>query len=300
MAHLGPLFSQQKLPKGIQKMTSPTIGDIPELPEILGTYLKCRYDPCGVWQGMQYVSLPHFSYGSSKINVNDIPAKKWEIRSLEALSPHTIKNKVLSWLPLKNNAEVQLSVLSSNLRRKIRKAQTKGFALQSGGAALIPDFHNLFSKQMHQLGAPSMEQAFYHHIITSLGESRSKVFTVHKNHQVIGTAILIFYKDFAENCWVATDPSWHTQYITYFLHWAIIQFCITHTINTYSFGRSTINSGVHQFKKQWNTEDHILYRNFSHTHPLTLRNNAILAQGWKNTPRSVTKHLGPYIARKFY
>jgi len=250
--------------------------------------------------GKTYVSLPHFSYAPASINPNEIPSKRWEIRSLTQCSSFSSDNKVLSWLSLYQDENQQMDDFSSNLRRKIRKAQSMKFSTETGHQELIPDFYTLFSTQMHRLGSPAMEQSFYRYIVNQLGLNHSRVFLIKHESRVIGAAILIFYRDFAETCWVATDPVFHKSYVSYWLHWTVIVWCISHNIHTYSFGRSTRNSGVHQFKQQWGTTDHTLYRNFSHPQPITLRNNVILAKTWISTPKPITHLLGPTIARKFY
>jgi len=250
--------------------------------------------------GKTFVTLPHLSYGVSAIGPKKMPGEQWEIRSLHPCSPYTIDNKVLSWLSLTNDDAEQMATFSSNLRRKIRKSQSMGFTVETGHTNLIDDFYRLFSRNMHRLGAPAMEQAFYHNIVSQVGVGHARVFILYRKHRVAGGAILLFHHKMAESCWLTTDPAYHHLYTTYLLHWSMISWSIAHQMSIYSFGRSTKNSGVHRYKQQWGTTDHTLYRNFSHPVSLDLRNNPILAKTWKYTPSPLTTLLGPPIARLFY
>ena len=277
-----------------------TLGDNPCLPPLLADFFGWQHDDFGVWINKKYVSLPHFSYGNSVLIPETISAKRWEVRSLKQVSPYCFNNKVLSWLLLEEDETTQLARFSSNLRRKIQKSQSVKFELVAGGVEYVDEFYSLFQQTMHRFGSPALSSEFYRHLISNYCNGICKVFLIYFDRNVVGASILLSYKTFFENCWIATDPKFNKRNVSYSLHWAMITHAIQQKAEIYSFGRSTINSGVHQYKRQWNTTDHILYRNFSHPPGKDVRSFTPLSKIWKYTPSIITNSIGPKIAKYIY
>ena len=277
-----------------------TLGDNPCLPPLLSDFFHWRHDNYGVWINNKYISLPHFSYGNSALIPETISAKKWEVRSLQQLSPYFFNNKVVSWLTLEKDETSQLARFSSSLRRKIQKSKSNNFELVIGGTEYVTDFYSIFQQTMHRFGSPALSPDFYQHLVTNYREGICNVFLVYSDDRLPGGSILLSYKTFFENCWIATDPLFNKSNVSYLLHWAMISYAINQKAELYSFGRSTPESGVHQFKKQWNTTDHILYRNFSYPPGKDIRSYPFLSKLWKHTPSMITNAIGPTIAKYIY
>ena len=277
-----------------------TLGDNLCLPPLLADFFNWRHDDNGVWINKLYISLPHFSYGYSNLLPEIITAKKWEVRSLKQISPYFIDNKVLSWLSLEKDETSQYGSFSSTLRRKIQKSQSFNFELVIGGIEYVNDFYSLFQQTMHHFGSPALSIEFYRHLTTNYRDGICKVFLIYLDGRFVGGSILVSFRTFFENCWIATDPKFNKRNVSYSLHWAMISHAIQQKAEIYSFGRSTINSGVHQYKRQWNTTDHILYRNFSHPLTKDIRSYPILSELWRYTPSILTNSIGPKIAKYIY
>ena len=277
-----------------------TLGDNPCLPSLLADFFHWKNDDFGVWINNTYVSLPHFSYGNNTLLPEAIKAKKWEIRSQKQLSPYFLNNKVLSWLPLEKTEEAQLSAFSSNLRRKIKKSQSNGFKLACGGSEYLTDFFSIYQKSMHRLGSPALSLRFYQFLVSNYSNGICKIFVAYKGDTIAGAAALLSYKSFFENCWLATNSRFNKLNTSYLLHWTMITYAIQQSAKIYSFGRSTINSGVHQYKKQWKTNDYTIYRNFSHPTGKDIRSFAFLSKIWQHTPNLITNSIGPNIAKYLY
>jgi len=155
-----------------------TLGDNPCLPFLLSDLFHWKNDDFGVWINNKYVSLPHFSYGNSTLLPEAIPSKKWEIRSLKQLSPYFLNNKVLSWLTLESTENAQLYTFSSNLRRKIKKAQSNGSKIACGDSRYIIDFYSIYQKSMHRLGSPALSLKFYRFLKSNYSGGICKFFVV--------------------------------------------------------------------------------------------------------------------------
>ncbi len=273
------------------------------------------------------VSLPYFSWAllthekpsivSDRISfkiVDDIfscsdPNVKWQIRMLKPLSANVESHKVVSWLPLLNNAEMQMKSLSSNLRRKIRKAEKHGVLVEVGGIELARYFYRVYSQNMHRLGAPSMSRSFYQRVVEAFGDN-GKYLIAWYNGQPIGGAVWLKNGDKAEACWFATLDEYNLFYTSYLLWWECIRLSCENECSVFSFGRSTRGTGTHLYKSQWGTRNTTLYWSHSHPHgndkfqigPLKfeLPHREILSKIWKLSPCFVIRWLGPMVAGKFY
>jgi len=234
---------------------------------------------------------------------------KWSVRMLHQVSDHIESHKVVSWLPLKENAALQMDSLPSNVRRKIRKAGKNGIGIMVGGAELSDEFYRVYSRNMHRLGAPAMSAAFYKRVAEAFGREGKFVLATY-NGRNIGAALWLQHGDKAEACWFATLEDYNSLYTSYLLWWECIRLSCIAGCHVFSFGRSTEGSGTHQYKSQWGTRNSRLYRNYSH-HPgkkvfkfgpvqIEFPGQEFLSGIWKRLPGFMTRWIGPRLAGRFY
>jgi len=261
------------------------------------------------------ISFPHFSYGfvfTDEVIENDNcfidnmdfifdnqSQKKYELRSFSKLTENTYIDKVLSYINL-NNQNIIFSSFKSNHRRKIRKSIKNGLTIKQGKTELLKDFYDVLCKNSHRLGAPVLPISFFRNLLTDYKYGDSLVFITYLNGKAIGSAFLLSYNGFYENIWFATIKKYNHLYTSYLLHWTMIKYACDKAAKIYSFGRSTKDSGVHNFKKHWGTKDKQLYWNYSHPKKFDLRKHNWIKEIWKLLPLPVAKWIGPYFAKKVY
>jgi len=277
-----------------------TIVNNPCLPELIGNYFNNKYDEYGVWMGSTFVSLPFFSYGNLEFINRTQNYSKWEFRGFEPISQYYTKTKITSILKLIENAEIQFNSFNSNVKRKINKAIKNNIEIKSGDIALLKDFYFVYCKNMLCLGSPVLEYGFFNEIITKYSNGEARIFVAYYENKPIGSAIILSYHGFYENCWFATIRKFNNLYTSYCLHWEMIKYSIENNANFYSFGRSTQNSSVLRYKKQWNTENITLYWSYSEKQKYNIRRFHILSALWKKLPLFIANKLGPYFARNIY
>jgi lipid II:glycine glycyltransferase (peptidoglycan interpeptide bridge formation enzyme) len=174
--------------------------------------------------------------------------KTWEVRypSCEIESPH----KVASWLSLDKPF-----LPDSGLRRKIKASENHGFEIINGGKELVTEFWTCYSQHLHRLGSLPLPKRFFTNLLSGFKEGLAEIFLLNHNGEVVGAACNIFVDGFYENVWFATTHTSQKLGSSYFLHAKMIEHAYHLGAEVYSFGRSTKGSGVHQFKRQWDTED---------------------------------------------
>jgi len=277
-----------------------TLGDNPCLPEIIGSYFNYRYDNYGVWIGDKYVSIPYFSYGNAAARQAIKSFSKWEYRGLEAISENYSQDKVISYIKLISDEIQQYESFNSGVKRKINKAIKNSIAIRNGGDELLNDFYSVYFKNMHKLGSPALEIGFFSELIKKYKNGEAKLFVAYKDDKAIGSAFLLSYAGFFENTWFATLRNSNYLYPSYLLHWEMIKYSIEKAADIYSFGRSTIESSVYNYKKQWNTNDLKLYWSYSKGKSLNIRKIVFLNKLWKIMPVFFVKIAGKYLAKKIY
>lgn len=260
-----------------------------------------------------FVSVPHLSHCSMQcpdgkkaeayawlIN-NWFPAHSihsWEIRDTMAYSPYTAVGKAISYLQLRNGEKDLLQTLPSGIRHKISKAHRNGFEIYTGKEELAADFYKIYAPSMHRLGSPAMPEQFFAQLAKEY--PRSIIMIARHDKRPVGAAFMLWNDDFAEVCWLATNPEYNRLYVSYLLYWESMRLAMQKNCSVFSFGRSTIGSGVHIYKKRWGTTEQNLYWNMSHPSVSLFRHLPWLTSVWKKLPFVVVNVIGPKIARWLY
>jgi len=153
---------------------------------------------------------------------------------------------------------------------------------------------------MLRLGSPVLPKRFFANILNGYTNGFARIFCIYNGKTPIGTSFLMSYLGFFENTWFSTLQNYNSFFPAQLLHLEMISFAIINFGRTYSFGRSTSGSGVHEFKRRWGTEETIVYWNYDKPVKLDVRKAGFLSQLWKNFPLPLANLLGPFIAKKIY
>lgn len=271
-----------------------------------------------VCTGKSLVSLPHLSYGAlftADKNETVMAEVENHIKQMhfqqgfegieyrgitkESLSQNY---KVVSYLSLQPVEQQQWQHFSSNLRRKINKAGRNGYVVKMGGVELLQEFYPVYARHMRSLGSGALQRSFFENLLSDYNSEggMAVVFIISKGRHIAGGAINLSYQGFYENGWFATRRKDQKQYASYLLHHEMIRHAIATGCHTYSFGRSTRNGGVHQFKQQWGTSELSLHW-LTYPQPvMNLRKQSWIRVLWKKLPYPLGNRFGNYIAKWVY
>lgn len=201
------------------------------------------------------VATPHFSYGiwpPTRLNVNNLDAR-FLSSHLDIRLPSTgneLTYKTASWLYLDKGF-----LPKGSLKRKISKSNKWGFSVEKGSIEMLEEFWYCYAKHVHRLGSLPLPKRFFNGLLSGFEEGFAEIFILRQKEEVVGAACNLYFEGFYENVWFATLHASQLQGSSYFLHNQMIKRAIELNAGVYSFGRSTSGSGVHRFKKQWNTVD---------------------------------------------
>lgn len=262
------------------------------------------------------VSLPHFSYGcvicenkhesynnkflqQLKFELDNYSINKYEIRSFFKLSENVYTDKVISFINL-NDYNTVFFGFKSNLRRKIRKSVKNGLIIKHGKTELLNDFYKVLCENFHRLGSPVLPIAFFRNLLTDYKYGNSLIWVIYFNEKPIGSSFMLSYYGYFENIWLASLKKYNHLYTSYLLNWSMIKYACDNNGDIFSFGRSSLNSGVHNYKKQWGAYDKQLYWNHSSQKKFNIRKQSWMKELWKRIPLPIASLIGPYFAKRIY
>ncbi len=259
------------------------------------------------------VSMPHFSYGGiirkdnsytvieifNKIKI--FLPKSFEIRGMQPYTNFYNSDKIATFLQLQDTIDGQLALFKSNHRRKIRKAYKNNLKVSVASTEeAMAEFYKVYTKNMLRLGSPSLSKRFFLGLLKDYNYGDVKVFLVFKEKEIIGGAVLLSYNDFVEDCWLSTISKYNYLYTSVILYWEMIRFSILEKKKIFSFGRSTKDSSLLNFKRQWKPIEKQLFFSYSEEKKLSLKKLIFLTKLWKLLPLRIANFIGPKIADKLY
>ncbi len=270
--------------------------------------------------GSFMTSLPFFNYGGicgddettakslfeeSKVIARQKKAEYVEFRHYikDGLNLPTKKTKVTMKLQLSENSQETWQRLSGGIRNRIRKAEKSNLKVTLGGCELLDDFYRVFSINMRDLGTPVYSKGFFLNILKKFPEN-TKLFTISWNQETIASSFTIGFKDSIEVPWSSALKKYKHFCPNMLLYWKMLEYACQHGYKYFDFGRSSVDSGTYEFKRQWGAQPKQLYWQY------WLKNGGELPQvnpsnpkyklaikTWQMMPVWLTRFLGPVIAK---
>lgn len=255
----------------------------------------------------KYTSIPMFPTGGvfpctgkKKLDIYESITNllgKYEIRDSVKFSKFCNVSKILCYLPLENNVNLQFNQLTSDKRNHIRKGYKYGLTIKHGGPELLDDFYNIYSYNMHHLGSPVIEKKFFQSLLENYKYGIAKVFICYHGNIPVGGSIVLSYFNLLEVSWASTLVNYNKFKPNMVLYWEMIKFSIENGLSYFSFGRSTKDSGAHEFKLRWGALEQPLFFNYSN-YTFDIRKLRPLTRLWRKLPLNIANKIGPAL-RKF-
>ena len=227
-----------------------------------------------------------------------------EFRNVEPLpyDLHLRTDKITLCLPLDSDPSQVWKGLRPQIRNRIRKAEKAGLMVLSGGLEMLGDFYRIWTRRMHQLGTPCYPRKLFIAILKAFAED-CRIFLVHLNGTIVGGLFVYGFNEMAESRWGAVLTEYNDLSPNYLLNWAAMQYFGAAGAKWFDFGRSTVGSGQHEFKKRWGAEQiPLAYQYWTRPgHELSMAKPdnpkyAARVETWKKLPLWFTRLAGPYIS----
>jgi serine/alanine adding enzyme len=204
-------------------------------------------------------------------------------------------------LDLPGSADELWKQFGAKLRAQIRRPQKEGATCVAGGAELLPEFYAVFSENMRDLGTPVYPVRFFARILGFLPDA-TRLFVVRWNGAPVAAALVISHGDTLEIPWASSLRRANAIGVNMLLYWSVLEFACQSGHRVFDFGRCTVDSGPHRFKKQWGATPRQLYWHYwlrdggelprlNHSNP---RYAAAIAL-WRRLPLAVANRIGPLL-----
>jgi FemAB-related protein (PEP-CTERM system-associated) len=226
--------------------------------------------------------------------------RKWDLPGLVTNSDHCTMLVQLSKDP-----KTILSKADHAVRKGVKKAQRIGLEIWTG-MELMDIYYPVYSAAMRSKGTPTLGIKFFR----SMAENFPEIFetvVVTYNGKILGGGFIAFFKDTVYNTWGGMLRKYYHLRSNYLLYWIILKNACEQGYRWLDMGRSTINSGNYEFKKQWVGQPQTLYQQF-----ILNGRKALPAVGgrweddlkyrtftglWKHLPIPLVETLGPYLRK---
>jgi FemAB-related protein (PEP-CTERM system-associated) len=234
----------------------------------------------------------------------DLRASFVELRQLAPLSAANMlcdTSRVILRMPLPSKAEELSHGLSSNMRKKLRRAGRDGLTCQVGGQEQVKAFYHIYARNMRDLGSPMHSLRFFEALFTEFPGAALTVL-VKLGEGVVGAAVAIQFGDILTVLCAHSLRAYHKLFPSNLLYWRLLEVAIERGCSIADFGRSPRGSGIYEFKKLWGMEDCDLHRQF-----IPVLGRPKLGEGrdsfahqafallWRKVPVGLATALGPPI-----
>jgi serine/alanine adding enzyme len=270
--------------------------------------------------GDYMVSLPYFTYGgplgaseaaetallhaggelARGLGVSHVEFRSFAVRE-PAWPVRT--DKVTLHRPLAADEDGLWKSLSSQRRRQVKKAQDGKAEILQGGAELLDDFYAVFARNMRDLGTPVYGRSFFAAMLARFPEAM-RIVSVRREGRAAGAAFLIGFRDRVEVPWVSTVREMNAHFVNTLLYWEQLRYAVSAGYRTFDFGRSSLDSGTYEFKRQWGAEPVQLYwqywlapgRGMPGLTPSSPKFR-LAVRAWQHLPLAIANRLGPRIVK---
>lgn len=267
--------------------------------------------------GRHLVSMPFMDYGGACTDGDDkaeaalveaareIAAGQRAVLTLRSLRRSELPlscslEKVTMLLTLGPSEDALWKRLPSERRNRIRKGQRHGLTASFHGADGLRDFHAVFAANMRDLGSPVHSRRFFHEILGRLSD-HARIILVRWQDRPIGAGLMLLYNGMISIPWISSLRAFFDKCPNQILYWEAMRFGIAGGYRVLDLGRSSLDSGTHEAKRQWGAEPvqlHWYYHPAEAEPPgLGIRRLAWGVSVWQRLPLPVVNTIGPWLRR---
>ncbi len=212
------------------------------------------------------------------------------------------RGKVHMRLQLPESEEALWGALRSKLRSQVRKGLKEAFRVKWGSSELIPIFHGIFARRMHELGTPVYGRSLFKAIFRYLPQS-AEMCCVSLGQRPVAAALLVHNDDSTAVLSASTLTAFNSCNANMVMYWHLLIRAIARGSREFDFGRSTEGSGTYQFKKQWGAipspavwQYYVRRGTALDMRPDNDKHRRRI-EIWKRLPHWLTRCIGPMIVR---
>ena len=301
------------------------LGHVPFAIEAVHDETTCGFLPLGYLRstlfGRYLVSLPYLNSGgviaddevirrelieNAVALAQELRVKHLELRHEEPtehpLLNGSLSSKVHMRLRLPDFPGPLWESLPAKVRNQIRKGEKSGLTVHWGRLDLLPEFYDVFARNMRDLGTPVYGKRFFAAILKYF-PVEAELCVVRLAERAVAGALLIHGKGVTEVPSASSLREFNHTSANMLMYWHLLDRAIEREQSIFDFGRSTVNSSTFKFKKQWGAEPegavwqyHLRDGNTVDLRPDNPKMQRLI-RIWQQMPLGLTRWIGPSIVR---
>ncbi|WP_082145740.1 FemAB family XrtA/PEP-CTERM system-associated protein [Microvirga massiliensis] len=286
----------------------------------------CGYLPLAYVRSLLFgrflVSLPYLNYGgvfaddeaAANLLIDravelaaQLGVRYLELRHSGKAVEHPALNRLASVkvhmrLSLPETAEMLWEQVPSKVRNHVRQGQKAGLTVTWGREELLPAFHNVFSRNMRDLGTPTYGRSLFAEVLRRFPD-HAELCVVRTRDKAVAGALLLHGWGITEVPSASSLREYNNTNANSLMYWHLLQRAIQRGQTIFDFGRSTPQSGTYVFKKQWGAKPeqamwqyHLRTGSVDDVRPDNPKYDRMI-QIWQRLPIGLTQLIGPLIVR---
>ncbi len=203
---------------------------------------------------------------------------------------------------ISDSEEANFQIIPRKQRRMVRQGAKHGLRVE-----ISPDhfdaFYDIYARSLHNLGSPVFPRALLRGVLAHFDKDCDLLTVWHGNRMVAGVMSL-YYEDAVMPYYGGARQEAFTYAVNDFMYWELMCHAARRGCRLFDFGRSREGTGPYHFKRHWGFEpaplpyQYVMLRegalpNLSPSNPRF----QLATRVWKRLPLSVTKAVGPLLAR---
>lgn len=251
---------------------------------------------------------------------DELDVRHLELRHEQAIEHPKLNarmdSKVHMRLPLPDFAGPLWDRIPAKVRNQVRKGEKSGLSLSWGGVELLSDFYGVFSRNMRDLGTPVYGRSLFAGILRhfpphptlSPQEERGKgegaeLCVLRLDKTPVAAALLLHGQGVTEVPSASSLRQFNSTCANMLMYWNLLERAIQRGQKVFDFGRSTVDGGTYQFKKQWGAKPepavwqyYVRDGDAGEMRPDNPRYQRLI-RIWQRLPVRLTRWIGPRIVR---
>jgi FemAB-related protein (PEP-CTERM system-associated) len=210
--------------------------------------------------------------------------------------------KVHMRLPLPDHVDALWEGLSAKIRNQVRKGQKSNLTVAWGGEELLPEFYQVFSRNMRDLGTPVYGSALFARTLRQFPD-QAELSVVRAGTRPVAGALLLHGWGVTEVPSASCLHEFNCTCANMLLYWHLLKRAVERGQSVFDFGRCSADSSTFRFKKQWGAEAspatwqyYVRKGNISAVRPENPRYGRMI-RIWQQLPVLLTRLIGPQIVR---
>jgi serine/alanine adding enzyme len=135
-------------------------------------------------------------------------------------------------------------------RNQVRKAQKSDLTSARGGAELVPEFYDVFARNMRDLGTPVYSRRLFDEVMAAFPD-RAKVIVVRLKGRPVAAGFTFRTREMVEIPWASSLREYNPLCPNHLVYWTALETALAEGATVFDFGRSTPGEGTFKFKEQW-------------------------------------------------